>query len=36
MKVADFIIKAKSGDILATKYGSLLMVARVEITKKKK
>ena len=33
MKVADFIIKARSGDILATKYGSLLMVARKEITK---
>lgn len=34
MNIPDFIANAKSGDILATKYGSLLMVARVEITKK--
>lgn len=34
MNIPDFIADAKSGDILATKYGSLLMVARVEITKK--
>ena len=34
MNIPDFITDAKSGDILATKYGSLLMVARVEITKK--
>lgn len=31
MNVPDFIRKAKSGDILATKYGNLLMVAKVGI-----
>lgn len=31
--IPEFIKNAKSGDILATKYGSLLMVARVEIYK---
>jgi len=31
MYIPDFIRNAKSGDILATKYGNLLMVARVEI-----
>lgn len=34
MYIPDFIRKAKSGDILATKYGNLLMVARVEIGEK--
>lgn len=34
MHIPDFIRKAKSGDILATKYGNLLMVARVEIGEK--
>ena len=34
MIVPDFIRNAKSGDILATKYGNLLMVARVEIGEK--
>lgn len=34
MRIQDFIREAKSGDILATKYGNLLMVARVEIEEK--
>lgn len=34
MYIPDFIRKAKSGDILATKYGNLLMVVRVEIGEK--
>lgn len=34
MYIPDFIRKAKSGDILATKYGNIFMVARVEIGEK--
>jgi len=34
MNIPDFIRNAKSGDILATKYGNIFMVARVEIGKK--
>ena len=34
MRIPDFIRNAKSGDILATKYGNLLMVSRVEIGEK--
>ncbi len=34
MYIPDFIREAKSGDILATKYGSIFMVAKVEIGEK--
>lgn len=34
MYIPEFISKAKSGDILATKYNHLLMVERVEIVER--